>query len=204
MKVMTASIIVLFLSLLAAGGMISGRGENQPTVQSAFGGSYYVRSIPSEDYGEKGTTKVFKVKRDGDELLDEYPVYMRGELLLGRSPIIGKWCLVHLEPERITNNDEVWTKSGKTSRLVFYMGGKELCTYTRKDLEKMGLKARMQTLMYKRPGQFLVHGICQIPRTNHYVLKIDRIVKAGGDPETLLLDITTGKIFKPEPKKKAK
>ena len=56
--------------------------ENIPTVQSAFGGSYYVRSIPAEAIGNKGKTQVFKVKSSGDELLDEYPVYMRGELYL--------------------------------------------------------------------------------------------------------------------------
>jgi hypothetical protein len=203
MKVMATSIIVLFLSLLASGGKIAGRGENQPTVQSTRYGGHYVRSVPSSDYGEKGTTKVFKVKRGGDELLNEYPVYMRGDLFLGWSPTGSKWCLVHLEPERITKNDEIWTKLGKISCLVFYARGKEIRTYTGKDLEKMGLKRRVYKHIYKRPGEFVVHGICQIPCTNHYVLKIDRIKKAGSDPETILLDITTGKIFTPELKKNA-
>jgi hypothetical protein len=56
---------------------MSCRGENRPTVQSAFDGTYYVRSVPSTDYGTEGKTQVFKVRSNGDELVDEYPVYMR-------------------------------------------------------------------------------------------------------------------------------
>jgi len=157
----------------------------------------------SVNVGSKGNTKVFQVKRDGDKLLDEYPIYMRGELYLGHSPIVGKKCLVHLEPERITSDAEMWKKLGKVSRLAFYVGGKSIRAYTGQDLEKMGLKRKVATLFSRRSGTFMVLGICQIPRTNHYVLKIDKIAQAGNDLETLLLDITTGKIFSPEPEKNA-
>jgi hypothetical protein len=30
---------------------VTGRGENIPTVQSALYGSYYVRTVPSSDFG---------------------------------------------------------------------------------------------------------------------------------------------------------
>ena len=171
-------------------------------MQSAFDGRYYVRTVPDDDFGAEGNTKVFQVKRDADELLDEYPVYMRGELYLGWSPIAGKWCLVHLEPERITSNND-FRKLGKVSRLVFYMDGKSVWAYTSQGLEKMGLKRRVQTLVHKQPGQFMIHGICQIPRTNSYVLKIEKISEKGTDTETILLDITTGKSFADEFEKKA-
>jgi hypothetical protein len=203
MKQITLPIVAIALVLLTAGFKMSGRGENRPTVQSALGGTYYVRSVPSGDYGTEGTTKVFQVKRDGDELLDEYPVYMRGELYLGWSPTAGKWCLVHLEPERITSNND-FRKLGKVSRLAFYMGGKSTASYTSQDLEKMGLRRKVQTLVHKQGGQYMVHGICQVPRTNHYVLKIEKISPQGGDTETLLLDVTTGKSFAHESEKKAK
>jgi hypothetical protein len=132
---------------LTTGFKMSGRGENRPTVQSAFDGTYYVRSVPSSDYGTEGKTQVFKVRSNGDELVDEYPVYMRGELYLGWDPIAGKWCLVHLEPERISSNND-FEKLGKVSRLAFYMGGKEIMAYTGKELAEMGLKQKVQTLVY--------------------------------------------------------
>jgi len=184
--------IMMALPLLTAGFKISGRGENQPTVQSAFDGRYYVRTVPDNDYGTEGSTKVFKEELGEDKLLDEYPVYMRGELYLGWSPIEGKWCLVHLEPERIASNND-FTKLGKVSRLALYMGGKSIAAYTSLDLEQMGLKERVQTLAHKQPGQFMIHGICQIPKTNSYVLKIEKV--EGTETKMILLDITTGMKF---------
>jgi len=197
MKKITSLVIVTALTLLTAGFKMSGSGENQPTVQSALGGGYYVRTVPRGDTGTEGNTKVFQVKRDGDKLLDEYPIYMRGMLFLGWSPIAGKWCLVHLEPERVTSNDDL-RKIGKVSRLTFYMGGELIRTYTNQDLENMGLTNCVQTLVHKQPGQFMVHGICQIPRTNSYVLKIEKISEKGNETETILLDVTTGKQFSEE------
>ena len=185
---------------MTTGFKIAGRGENRPTVQSAFGGTYYVRSVPSSDYGTDGKTQVFKVRSNGDELVDEYPVYMRGELYLGWDA--GKWCLVHLEPERITSNNDV-KKLGKVSRLAFYMGGKEIMAYTGKELEEMGLKQKVRTLVYRQRGQFMVHGIQQVPGTNHYVFVIEKTTEKGDGIETISLDITTGKMFSDDSGKKA-
>lgn len=195
-------ILGIACALLTTGFKMAGRGENWPTVQSAFGGTSYVRSIPSSDYGTEGKTQVFRVKSNGDELVDEYPLYMRGELYLGWSPITGKWCLVHLEPERITSNND-FEKVGKLSRLAFYMGGKDIIAYAGKDLEKMGLKKKVQTLVYRRPGQFMVHGIQQVPGTNHYVFVIERTAEKGNGTETISLDITTGKVFSEDEGKRA-
>jgi hypothetical protein len=139
MRTLVPLIIAIGSILLMTGFKMGGHGENQPTVQSAPSGYAYVRSIPKNDYGNEGKTQVFRVRKNGDELLDEYPAYMRGELYLGASPITGKCCLVHLEPERITSNND-FKKLGKISRLAFYMGGKELVAYSGEDLDKMGLK----------------------------------------------------------------
>ena len=192
MKTFLSVVIVIASALLTTSFKMAGHGENQPTVQSAPGGYAYVRSIPTGDYGNEGKTQVFRVRKNSDELLDEYPVYMRGELYLGGSPITGKSCLVHLEPERITSNDD-FAKIGKVSRLAFYMGGKELAAYTAKDLEKMGLKGKVQTLAYRREGQFMVVGIQQVAGTNHYVFVIEKIAERGKGTETVCFDITTGK-----------
>jgi len=205
MRTLVPLIVAIGSILLMTGFKMAGHGENQPTVQSAPGGYAYVRSIPSSDYGNEGKTQVFRVRKNGDELLDEYPLYMRGELYLGGSPITGKSCLVHLEPERITSNND-FKKMGKVSRLAFYMGGRELFAYTGEDLEKMGLKDRVQTLVYRHAGQFMALGIQQVPLTNHYVFVIEKIAEKASGTETICFDITTGKPFEndsqrtPEPK----
>ena len=186
---LTIATVFVFLTM---GFKMSGRGENRPTVQSAFGGTYYVRSVPSSDYGTEGKTQVFKVRSNGDELVDEYPVYMGGELYLGWDLSAGKWCLVHLEPERITSNNDV-EKVGKVSRLAFYMGGKEIMAYTGKDLEEMGLKRKVEALVYRPRGQFMVHGIQQVPGTNRYAFVIEKTTEKGNGAETISLDITTGR-----------
>lgn len=183
------------LVFLTAGFKTAGRGENRPTVQSAFGGAYCVRSVPSGDYGDAGKTQVFRVKGNQDELLDEYPVFMRGELYLGWSPLAGEWCLVHVEPERIASNDD-YRKLGKVSRLAFYMGGVKLHSYSGEDLGKMGLNRKVQTLVHRQPGQFLVRGIRQVPRTNEYVFVIETTGKPGSDSQKIQLDITTGQALK--------
>ncbi len=75
--------------------------------------------------------------------------------------------------------------------------------YTGKDLETMGLKKRVQTLVYRQPGQFMVDGIQQVPGTNHYVFLIEKITEKGNGTETISLDITTGKMFSDDSKKGA-
>jgi len=39
----------------------------------------------------------------------------------------------------------------------------------------------------------MIHGICQIPKTNSYVLKIEKV--EGTETKMILLDITTGMKF---------
>jgi len=193
--VRTLSVVIMAFVLLpqAASLKMAGKGENIPTVQSAFGGSYYVRSIPSEDFGTKGRTQVFKVKSSGDELLDEYPVYMRGELYLGWSPILGKWSLVHLEPARVSSDID-FQNMGKVTRLAFYSGGKEIFSYSAEDLRKLGLERKVAHLKNNLNGSFIVHGIEQIPSTNNYVFVMEKTVNNSSKTERIVLDITTGKI----------
>ncbi|MDA7916217.1 hypothetical protein N9B94_03185 [Verrucomicrobia bacterium] len=190
MKRLLIPAFTLTLILLTTGFKISGKGENRPTLQSALAGAYYVRTVPSEDFGTSGKTEVFQVSSKGDILLDEYPVFMRGKLYLGWSPLAGKICLVQVCPERITSNDD-WNKLSKISRLAFYMGGKETLSYTRKELEEMGLTNKVAHLAHSGAGYYLIHGIRQVPRSNHYGLAIERNITGGR--ETIMLDITTGK-----------
>lgn len=152
-----------------------------------------MRSIPSEDFGTKGKTQVYRVKSSGDELLDEYPVYMRGELYLGWSPILGKWSLVHLEPARVSSDID-FQNMGKVTRLAFYLGGKEIFSYSSEDLRKLGLERRVAHLKNNLNGSFIVHGIEQIPSTNKYDFVMEKTVNNSSKTEKIFLDITTGKV----------
>jgi hypothetical protein len=153
----------------------------------------YVRTVPRQSSGTGGTTRVFKVKADQDELVDEYPVYMYGDLYLEWSPLAGKWCLVHLEPARMTSDIDLGN-SGRVSHLVFYMGGRELARYNTQDLGNIGLDRRVITLQYANQGQFMVTGISQVPATNDYVFLV-RKIDSGGKIVEVAFDVTTGKIF---------
>ena len=77
---------------------------------------------------------------------------MRGELYLGWSPLAGKWYVVHVEPQRITSNDD-YRKLGRVSRLAFYMGGKKIHSYSQEDLDKMGLQRKAHRRWFTdKPG----------------------------------------------------
>src|SRR5262245_22212626 len=186
MKELALSLMACVLLPQAASSQKVVREENIPTVQSAFGGSYYVRSIPAEANGNKGKTQVFRVKSSGDELLDEYPVYMRGELYLGWSPILGKWSLVHLEPAKVSSDID-FDNMGKVTRLAFYSGGKELFSYSSEDLQKLGLERRVTQLRNNRNGSFIVHGVEQVPGTNNYVFALEKTVNNSSATESILL-----------------
>jgi len=173
---------------------ISGKGENRAAVQSFFEGQYYIRSIPSENYGSAGTTTVYKVQNDNDVTLNGYPFYMRGQLFLGWSPLKGQWCVIHLEPMRIENNKEVLTKIGRSSKLAFYMGGQKLISYSNSDIESFGLNRRVNEITNKRHGDYTVNGIKQIPGTNNYVFEVEGY-DASGSYFVLKFDITTGKVI---------
>src|SRR4051794_6172373 len=100
---------------------------NRPYVQSGADGVFYARCIPAADAGFAGTTRVYKVRREKDELLDTYNWYAPGGVVLGWSPIAGKVAVL--------------ARGGKTGvELSFYLGGKHLASYTAEDLRQFGVE----------------------------------------------------------------
>lgn len=189
----TLFLVIMACALLPHAASSQARvAENFPTVHSALYGMIYVRSVPTENSGTKGTTQVFRVRSSGDELLDEYPVYMRGELYLGWSPIAGKYGLVHVQPAILTSDIDR-ANAGRITRLAFYIGGKELFSYSTEDLRQLGLERRVVHLQNNLNGSFMVHGIEQVPNTNNYVFVLEKTVNNSSRTERILLDITTGK-----------
>ena len=190
MKVFITLIICLFTGLATnlMAFSIAGKGENFPVVHSFVDGRYYLRSTPTEDYGTAGKTELYRVTKDGDELVDRYDVYMRGQLFLGWLPDLGKWAIVQLEPRRIVSNDER-QKIGDVARLVFYLAGAKVREYPQEDLADMGLVKQSGRLM--EVGSFTVQGIEQVPRTNRYLFAVKKKSEIP-EPVVMAFDIATG------------
>ncbi len=165
------------------------QAANYPYIQSGLDGFYYVRSIPEDNWIQKGYTEVYKVGKETDELIDTYNWYSRGQLFLGWSPKIGKVAVISLEDKENPMQEEL---KPKKYRLSFYLGGKHLRTYTSKDLSEMGL-IREVVLSYGVPGDFKIIGVQQIPGTNDndYVFSLQK----EDNSKIISFDITTGELY---------
>lgn len=70
--------MVLSSALLLAScpiAMADNEAGNQPHVTSSEWGQFYAKSVPAENYGLKGTTKVYQVQPEQDQLLYTYDWY---------------------------------------------------------------------------------------------------------------------------------
>jgi hypothetical protein len=149
---------------------------NLPYVQVGTDGAFYARGVPDADTGSGGTTHVYRVGRDKDELLDSYPWYALEKLTLGWSPTAGKVA--------------VMARGGPTgSELSFHLGGKQLASYTVEDLSKLGVEVglRRGPTGAVSHAEFRAVGYEQVPGTNDYRF----VIETRG--ERLAFDILTGK-----------
>jgi hypothetical protein len=151
---------------------------NFPFVQSMEMGVFYARCIPDEPQGTKGTTKIYRVHKSQDELVDSYDWYAKNGLELAWSPIAGKVAVIALGGAQNTEQEE-------QTELSFYLGGKFLSSYTSRDLEKWGADVQLRF----GSAIFKVLGSEQIPGTNEYVFSIE--IKG----KKILFDILTGKPY---------
>ena len=149
---------------------------NRPYVQSGPDGIFYARCIPNGNLGAEGTTKVSKVGREKDELLDTYDWYAPDGVTLGWSPIAGRVAVMARGSEL-------------GSELSFYLGNKKLASYTVEELGKFGVEVakRRSTAGPEVKAEFRVVGCEQVPGTNDY----DFVIESKG--QRLAFDIVTGK-----------
>lgn len=106
---------------------------NTSTVTSLKGlGVYYAKSIPDSLSGVQGTTEIYKVKPDIDELIYTYDWYSLNGITLSWSPLGGLGVL------RLNIFDF-------KNPLSFYMDGVHLKTYSSEELVVMGAKKRYST-----------------------------------------------------------
>lgn len=175
------AVAVLLLPLITCQGQASKERLNFTYVKSGPDGVFYARCVPTEDKGTRGTTKVYFVNKDKDTLQDSYNWYTKNGVVLSWSPIAGKVAIMAL-------GDDSSAKGPHT--LTFYLGGKELTSYSSQDLKAWGAD------IWQRGGRgaiFTVLGEEQIPGTNEYVFSI--AIKG----KKLSFDILTGKLYKQQP-----
>ena len=175
---------VLLMILFLSSGVVEAKALKGKYfyVKSGLDGFFYLKAYPKNTSGNEGFTRIFKVG-ERDELVDEYPWYTRGELFMGWSPIVGKVALIKLENEHL---DMEARPSDMVAKLIFYLGGKEIRSYDKEQLQAMGLGYSVNAF-YGRNGDFKVLGVQQIPGTNEYVFSVK---KENG--EVLSFDIITG------------
>jgi hypothetical protein len=94
---------------------------NEPVVRSSLSGGLYARSVPHDRCGERGTTKIFKVRHGQDELVAEFPVYMKEEIFLEGNDRFG-YSIVHLQ-RKYPAHAEDYTWLGKIEKVDFYFNG---------------------------------------------------------------------------------
>ena len=187
----TSGLLLSTIATTLLGYSIAGKGENLPVVHSFEHGTHYARSIPSDDYGTTGTTRLYRVTRSGDELIEEFPVYMRGQLYFAWLPLQGEWAVVQVEPVRIRDAND-FDKDGKVARLVFHRGGAQIREYQGKALETLGLLKNYDRVP-AHVGGFTVQGIHHLPGN----IREFRITKRNDvfQEELVRFDVATGELL---------
>jgi len=152
---------------------------NGPYVQSGLDGVFYARCIPQEATGSAGFTDIYKVHRNGDELVDHYDWFTKHGDVLGWSPIAGKVAIMAIRKDAPAPPDQ-------QIEFSFYLGGKLLKSWTTADLNRLGAEVSRSFYGGER-AIFQVLGCEQIPGTNEYVFSI-KIAK----DKKISFDILTG------------
>lgn len=159
------------------------RAGNRPYVQ-AFpdGGIFYARCLPDENEGDKGTTEILRVHKDGDKSIDKYEWYNKYGLHLGWSPIVGKVAVMRFRQDEGKEFD-------KQIELSFYIGGKLLKSYTTADLVKLGARTARSSADLGPRALYKPIACKQVPSTNDYYFGID-----FGNGTILRFNVLNGKL----------
>jgi hypothetical protein len=165
---------------------------SRPYVVVGPDGVFCAKSVPVDEASDgdvKGTTKVFRVRKDADELVDTYDWHAPREgqpgLVLAWSPIAGKIAVLRL-------HDEAAPSAEDRTELSFYIGGKHLKSYTSKELVALGASPvggkRLDGDERRSPLDYKVLGCEQVASTNDYRFAVQFAGKK------ILFDILTGNI----------
>lgn len=188
MKTIRVALLSVLLLTVTASVWASKPVANFSYVHSGLGGRFYVRCIPDDQEGEKGSTVLYRVNKDKDEIVDRYDWYSPKGAILGWSPIAGKVAIM-----RKGGQDSPDHK--KQVEFSFYIGGKFLKIYTTHDLMTMGAKVSFKRFEGSKRADIEFLGCRQIPRTNEYVFPVKI-----SDNKIIEFDILTGELYKKDAK----
>ena len=181
------ALFLIGVGLVSIAGAKSRVATNEPYV-TCLGGTFYARAIPDEEKGTKGTTTIYRVRRDQDEVIERHAWYAPDGLHLGWSPIAGKVAAMAVGGTPTKDPSE-------RVEFRFYLGAEHLTTYTTADLIKLGLWSNGLQHESRRTHGLRVVGCEQIPRTNEYVFRI--VLDTNQGEKTIDFDILTGKPYDP-------
>ena len=173
-------------------GVADRSAVSQPYVKSMEGfGAFYARAIPAGRKGTAGTTKIYRVEADGDQLLDTYNWYAPNGVVLCWSPLpVGNVAVMALGAG--TQAAQAPTAQAQTAEPVewaFHLDGRLLKAYTAEDLAALGVRTLITSEGPR--AAYRVTGCEQhAPGTNEY----DFVVEINGGARTLRFDITTGEL----------
>jgi hypothetical protein len=153
-----------------------------PYVQSGPDGVFYARCVPAQGGKGPGSTKIFRVRAEQDELLDSYDWYAQAGVVLGWSPIEGKVAVMRVHREE----REAAKPAAGQAEVSFYLGGKLLKSYTSRELVELGAEEPMTRQGYEG-ANYKVVGCEQVPGTNRYLFVIE-----GKGKRRISFDIVTG------------
>ncbi|MHC4406103.1 MAG: hypothetical protein ACYTG0_41225 [Planctomycetota bacterium] len=128
---MNVKLVVIAALVIASSAAVLADDEaaNRPVVRSSEYGSVYAKSVPEENYGQKGKTSVFGVRADRDTLICEYDWYAN-EIYIGGA---GESTLIRFGP---------WQRGRKPQKdqlaLGIYRNGKTVREYSTAEMERLG------------------------------------------------------------------
>ena len=129
---------------------------NRPVVRSSEQGVVYAKSVPDAGYGQSGTTRVYSVAKDRDELTCEYDWYAN-EIYIGGA---GDGTLVRFGP---------WHRGHEPQEshlaVGIYRNGKSIREYTTLEIQRLGSgfsKSKSHYTIFKRRlgFQWLKDNVC--------------------------------------------
>ena len=158
---------------------------NRPYVTS-MGGVFYARAIPDEEKGTRGTTTIYRVRRDQDEVVERHAWFAPGGLHLGWSPIAGKVAAMAVGADAVNDPNQ-------RVEFTFYIGPTRLTTYTTADLLALGATLSRGADEHVRRADMRIVGCEQIHGTNDYVFRV--VLHTSQGEKTIDFDILTGKPY---------
>jgi hypothetical protein len=153
-----------------------------PYVQSGPDGVFYARCVPAADGKGPGSTKIFRVRAENDELVDSYDWYARDGVVLGWSPIEGKVAVMRVH----RGERDAGKPAAGQAEISLYLGGKLLKSYTTQELVELGAEESM-TRHGHDGANYKIVGCEQVPGTNRYLFVIE-----GNGGRRIRFDIITG------------